>query len=198
MASPETNAAAEVTVATVQPEDVSSNPPQINDHCKIRWRDGEKILLAKVVERRPLIQSRRNKKRKGFGSAAEMEALKAEQIEYYVHYVHHDRRLDEWVTIDKFMLETLVRAEQLQKEKAEQEESKSRPSRRRSNVNSAANKSNQEGSSFSLTGGNWHGNSGDPTLAALEEEHEEATKVKNIGKVVIGAWEVEACTSVLV
>lgn len=37
-----------------------------------------------------------------------------------------------------------------------------------------------------LSGGNWHGE--DPTL---EREHEEATKVKNIEKIVIGKWQVE-------
>lgn len=45
---------------------------------------------------------------------------------------------------------------------------------------------------FSLTGGNFHGHSGDPSLAAYEREHEEATKVKNIDKIVMGEWEVEA------
>ena len=48
---------------------------------------------------------------------------------------------------------------------------------------------------------NWHASSnnnsnntagGDPTLAALEREHEEVTKVKNIERIYIGQWEVEA------
>jgi histone acetyltransferase MYST1 len=48
-----------------------------------------------------------------------------------------------------------------------------------------------------LTGGNWHGGGGhahstDPTLAALEREHEEVTKVKNISKIVLGRHEIEA------
>ena len=41
-------------------------------------------------------------------------------------------------------------------------------------------------------GGNWHGTSGDPALAAFEREHEETTKVKNIEKIIMGEWEVEA------
>jgi|EP00979_Chaetoceros_neogracilis_P012566 histone acetyltransferase MYST1 len=49
---------------------------------------------------------------------------------------------------------------------------------------------------FRIGGGNWHASSqnagGDPTLAALEREHEEATKVKNIEKIYMGCWEVEA------
>ena len=45
-----------------------------------------------------------------------------------------------------------------------------------------------------MSGGNWHHGSsgGDPTLAALEREHEEVTKVKNISKIVLGKYEVEA------
>mmetsp|Transcript_18304 Transcript_18304/g.26958 ORF Transcript_18304/g.26958 Transcript_18304/m.26958 type:complete len:80 (+) Transcript_18304:363-602(+) len=50
-----------------------------------------------------------------------------------------------------------------------------------------------------IGGGNWHASSnnnsnntagGDPTLAALEREHEEVTKVKNIERIYIGQWEV--------
>ena len=47
-------------------------------------------------------------------------------------------------------------------------------------------------SNFAITGGNWHGNSGDPGLAAFELEHEETTKVKNIETIVMGPWQVEA------
>jgi hypothetical protein len=32
----------------------------------------------------------------------------ADQVEYYVHYLGFDRRLDEWLTLDKFQLDTLV------------------------------------------------------------------------------------------
>lgn len=42
-----------------------------------------------------------------------------------------------------------------------------------------------------LSGGNWHGTS-DPAFEQLEREHEETTKVKNIEKIIMGDWEVEA------
>ncbi len=50
---------------------------------------------------------------------------------------------------------------------------------------------------FRIGGGNWHASSSshaskDPQLAALEREHEEVTKVKNIERIYIGQWEVEA------
>jgi histone acetyltransferase MYST1 len=34
---------------------------------------------------------------------------KPNEIEYYIHYKNHDRRLDEWITIDRFILGTLQR-----------------------------------------------------------------------------------------
>lgn len=43
-----------------------------------------------------------------------------------------------------------------------------------------------------LAGGNWHGASGDPALETYEREHEETTKVKNIEKIIMGDYEVEA------
>jgi len=170
-------------------------PLELDDHCKVRWRDGKLVLSCRIVERRPLHE--RRKRKKGGGSATvDIDSLKPEEVEYYVHYVDHDRRLDEWISLDNFLLDTLHRnvdiLEQKAKAAAEAEQQNSnckRPSRRRSSV---ANKSG-EGSSFSLTGGNWHGgNSGDPSMKELEEEHEEATKVKNISKIVMGEWEIEA------
>lgn len=69
--------------------------------------------------------------------------------------------------------------------------SEARPSRRRSsNPNQQQYTENDEPEQTEptdlLSGGNWHGE--DPTL---EREHEEATKVKNIEKIVIGKWQVE-------
>jgi hypothetical protein len=162
-------------------------PLEINDQCQVRWRGGEQVLLARVVERRPR-HARRKRKKGGSNITLDVAMLKPEEIEYYVHYIDHDRRLDEWVTLDGFLLETLQRTEHTEK-KQTSEDSKPRPSRRKSS-NHGSNKTD-EGSSFSLSGGNWHGgNSGDPSLAALEEEHEEATKVKNISRIVMGCWEV--------
>ena len=47
---------------------------------------------------------------------------------------------------------------------------------------------------FTLSGGNWHGRSGggEGSMTALEREHEQATKVKNIEKIIMGKWQVEA------
>jgi histone acetyltransferase MYST1 len=99
--------------------------------------------------------------------------------------------LDEWVTYDKFQLDTLQRAENALEPTAED----TRRLRKRANATvsptAQTTTTNGESSTFSLSGGNWHGSSGDPSFAALEREHEETTKVKNIEKIIMGGWEVE-------
>jgi MOZ/SAS family/MYST family zinc finger domain len=134
-------------------------------------------------------------------------------------------RLDEWVTLDHFHLDTLKRFEpggddptisnitrsssSIAEQDSRQAARESLMIRRRSSaslgshaeptgssiINDNNNDNNnviEASSSFSLTGGNWHGTSGDPALADFEREHEETTKVKNIEKIIMGEWDVEA------
>ena len=103
----------------------------------------------------------------------EEEAL--EDFQYYVHYVGFDRRLDEWVKPERMIIETLETAEQRERSKQEQEEQ------------ARTTRGKKRGASD-------HGHSGgggDAAVLRLEKEHEELTKVKNIGKVQIGKWEVD-------
>jgi histone acetyltransferase MYST1 len=130
----------------------------IDDRCQVKWRDGTEKLWAKVIERRP------SKKSDG-------------ETEYYVHYENHDRRLDEWISFDKFFIETLDK----------QSTELPKATKRRRTVPTTS----EPATEFRMTGGNWHA-SGDPSLAELEKEHEETTKIKNINKVIMGGWEVEA------
>jgi histone acetyltransferase MYST1 len=166
-------------------KDVSLEKPlDVDDKCDVRWRDGNQSLPAKVIERRPLHCRKRKKKDP---TVPPVEDLKPEEIEYYVHYVDHDRRLDEWVTLDKFLLETLERAEKVPEPTAED----ARRLRRRSSANLETSAAANGDATAILSGGNWRGGSGDPSFAALEREHEETTKVKNIEKIYMGGWEVE-------
>jgi len=128
---------------------------EIGDTCLVKWRDGVQQLEATIIE------TRTKKKRKSTGE---------EETEYYVHYKNHDRRLDEWIPISSFVMESLKKAP-----KPSTEESSSRP--RRTTVETSRTSPNT---------------AVDPTLAALEQEHEETTKVKNISKIYIGGWLVEA------
>jgi histone acetyltransferase MYST1 len=135
----------------------------IGDRCQVKWRNGRETLWAKVVERR---------ERKKYHNKGELE--------YYVHYEHHDRRLDEWITYDNFLLETYEK---------KRDEPPQAAKRRRTLPPVVV--SSIPVTEFRMTGGNFHV-SGDPSLAELEREHEEITRVKNINKVIIADWEVEA------
>ena len=267
-------AAASSSAEEAQASSFTAVPPaplQVHDRCQVQWRGGEQNLWAVVVARRPH-RSRTTTSKSSSSSSSktlatkrkrphlldgtlDLNSLPLDQIDYYVHYVDHDRRLDEWVTYDKFRLETLERhREETPPEQAAAEETeepddddeddaetdegrRSRSTtpipggttdagtagggggahddrlltRRRSSASIGGggdrsersfggdNNNNESSSTFSFTGGNWHGSGGgssgtqnDPAAAAFEREHEETTKVKNIEKIVMGCWEVEA------
>lgn len=69
-------------------------PLQIHDRCQVQWREEQgEFLDAIVVHRRP----RHHRKRKNSNNSKKNEAtidldsLPAEELEYYVHYINHDR-----------------------------------------------------------------------------------------------------------
>jgi len=163
---------------------------QIGDRCSVTWRDGSKKVAVIVEKRIP------NGHKRSSSPPSSCEATKTREneveeketydktkkkndvkSEYYVHYVDHDRRLDEWLTMDKFDLSTL---EKTKVEAINSHDGSSRRSRR-----DKRRKTNDEDASN-------HGGGMEQSLAALEHEHEEITKVKNISKIVLGDWEVEA------
>ncbi|KAL7580351.1 hypothetical protein ACA910_004380 [Epithemia clementina (nom. ined.)] len=105
-------------------------PLNIGDKCEVTWRNGERTLDAVVIERRPYRPKRRRLTlRDGGGETTDsgVEGLTAvvaaaapsppppppqqqqHPLEYYVHYEGYDRRLDEWIPIHKFVLDTLER-----------------------------------------------------------------------------------------
>ena len=144
---------------------------------------------------------------------------------YFMNY-YFDRRLDEWIPIQRFDMNTIERIIQTNPHENGHLSSSSSPSQKVGNGNhdndtttkSAANdtngaqthtrrtrqstssSNNQNANSinndYRIGGGNWHASSSnssvDPQLAALEREHEEVTKVKNIERIYMGQWEVEA------
>jgi histone acetyltransferase MYST1 len=126
-------------------------------------------------------------------------------------------RLDEWVTLDKFNLETLQPCSTTAEDGDHSSAVRRRSSASATGAAGSSNKKNGEhppynnsssitdtGESggttptttiapFAMTGGNWHrSNSGDPATTAFEQEHEETTKVKNIEKIVMGSYQVAA------
>lgn len=80
----------------------TSTPLQIGDTCVVLWRDESTSLKAKIIERRRTRSSAKANKSVGgeppskktkadVGDAGGEENLTAEDFDYYVHYVEHDR-----------------------------------------------------------------------------------------------------------
>lgn len=103
--------------------------------------------------------------------------------EYYVHYVEFNRRLDEWVSLDQLDLDGKVKIDLPKKDKVRKKLEKAHEGRKM--TRQAKRKLNE------LTDSNdGHGESS-AAMKALEKEHEEITKVKNIQKIELGKYEID-------
>jgi hypothetical protein len=82
----------EVTAAPAADPSSDPNPPPpapllIHDRIQVKWRDGQQNLPAVIIERRP------SKKRKRM-EIVDIDCLPADGVEYYVHYIDHDRYVE--------------------------------------------------------------------------------------------------------
>ena len=159
---------------------------QIGDRLYVSWRDGQK-QQGEVIEKRKLKRS-----------SSEIDVY-----EYYIHFPNFDRRLDEWVTIDRILLDIpITNDDVLDTQLASKQHKKSTSQKRKSSYTyeqTATNTTtttdpnaitttatsttatnelvavNKEVKDFNL-------------LQTLEKEHEEITKVKNIQSIILGKW----------
>jgi hypothetical protein len=74
---------------TIESEVTMDKPLNIDDKCDVRWRGGDQKLPAIIIERRP--QNYRKRKTKKDPAVPAVDHLKPEEVDYYVHYVDHDR-----------------------------------------------------------------------------------------------------------
>ncbi|KAH3767691.1 HAM group protein [Pelomyxa schiedti] len=91
--------------------------------------------------------------------------------EFYVHFLEFNRRLDEWVTEARLALPT--RTEPRRRPTDVESRKPARPSKRR--IEDIGQKGADE----------------DSRVSALEKEHEEVTKVKNVKTIEIGRYEID-------
>jgi len=99
--------------------------------------------------------------------------------EVYVHYVEFNRRLDEWVSIDKVDVSSVQAKEKSEEkphhvEKGPENRKITRNLKRKYEELNHLQKQDE-----------------DSKLAALEKEHEEITKVKNINTIELGRYEID-------
>lgn len=176
-------AEAEQALLIKEPLDVGTKAPCI-------WRDG-KHQECEIIERR---------KKPG-----------TETYEYYVHYSTFNRRLDEWVTFDRFESTALRKAEKKRLSRKAASERAANASRAKNEKKRKDNKKRRassvtvaDGGGGNGAGGNGGGNGaggggvivdGEKTKAdkpVEEKQHEEATKVKNIQTIVVGPYGINA------
>lgn len=126
----------------------------VNDKYVCIWKSGQKFPAEVVAKRRKDESDRLNDSNDGL----------PQDYEYYIHYINFDRRLDEWISIDRFDFETPI-------ENNETNTNKKRVKRK----HDGEEKDEKESSS----------------IVTAEQEHEEITKVKNIQSISFGRYEVE-------
>lgn len=119
------------------------------------WRNGQQHP-GEIIERR-LTKKRR-------------DGESDNTYEYYVHFPSFDRRLDEWVSIDRINREVTLSGN-------DHDDHGGKAKRAKKRSDDAAESSRREEK--------------EQMLANLEKEHEEITKVKNIQTIVMGKYEIE-------
>ncbi|KAL9643505.1 hypothetical protein ABK040_010119 [Willaertia magna] len=102
--------------------------------------------------------------------------LESDPVQFYVHYIDFDRRLDEWTTAENFNLDE--DEEELAKKEEENRVERKITRHMKRTYNEIHNITSDDVEN-------------DPVQAALEKEHEEFTKVKNIQRIQFGKYEVD-------
>ena len=147
----------------------------VGDRYNVTSRRGDK-MAGEVVDKRPLKQFRLISTQ----SLTLLEActdLGAAECEYYIHYPGHDRRLDEWVTIERVDVQTAVKID------GSDDRNGSKRLKR--------SKSDGDTSILAATGEGAKREEKLALLQSLERENEEITKVKNLHKINLGKYDVE-------
>lgn len=146
-------------------ETTNTSHVYIGNTYLVSWRNGQ-ILPATIVDRRPV-------KRKQKLQA--QESAEHEIYEYYVHYTNYDRRLDEWVTIDRIDLDT----------NCNDDNGDSSP-----RTKASTKKMKRKLEDISIAGATTVREDKLALLSNLEKEYEEITKVKNIQTIEMGKFEI--------
>lgn len=133
------------------------------DKFIVSWRNGQKHP-GEVIETRPA----RSASRPGSAKENGHRSSNGSDLEYYIHYIHFDRRLDEWVSRDRIDYSNPIVEE-----------------------TAASNEGNKKGRKKRKIEETTEREEKAVLLANLEKEHEEITKVKNIHCIELGKYEVE-------
>ena len=135
----------------------------IGNSYLVAWRNGQ-VQQATIIDRRPIKKKHKHQVQ---------ETTEQESFEYYVHYTNYDRRLDEWVTIDRINLDASCNGDNGDASPR----AKSGTKKMKRKLEDISGASSQREDKLAL-------------LSNLEKEYEEITKVKNIQTIEMGKFEI--------
>ncbi len=139
----------------------------IGDRYLVTWRNGQHHV-GEVVEIRSCVR----KKKDSLPSLGQLD--EAEDLEFYIHYPSFDRRLDEWVTIERINTDAVVALDSVEVSIKQHKKGK----RKQDETSNFDFKRDDRDDKESM-------------LLALEKENEEITKVKNIQSIILGKYDIE-------
>lgn len=91
---------------------------------------------------------------------AQFDGLKAREIDYYVHFIGYDRRLDQWMELDKFDLQTLEKEKKSANEESHDNDSSNSDNPTTPNPSRRSRRDRRRSSS--ICGGAYSMNDGNP------------------------------------
>lgn len=153
----------------------------VGSRYSVAWRDG-KPYPGEIVDTRPSKKA----SSKSSSKSSDVSSLKPNELEYYVHFPGFDRRLDEWVTLDRIDTKSGqlsqggphggVKNGASPHGATSSAEKDIKKKRKLSDIPQDI----KEGQLLEKNA----------EIAKLEKEAEEITKVKNIPKIIMGKFEV--------
>jgi histone acetyltransferase MYST1 len=134
-------------------EETADGTIEIGGMYMVAWRNGQQHPAKIIVQR---------------------QSQEGARVEYYVHYIHHDRRLDEWVGVDRIDLTSGVGT--ISDLHDIGPHGKNKKTKRKLEDMTGSSSFREEKVAI---------------LSQLEKEHEETTKVKNIQRIELGRYEMD-------
>lgn len=163
----------------------------IGSRYSVSWRDGRQYPGEIVDKRRS--KSTSSKSSSTSSKTTDISSLRPNELEYYVHFPGFDRRLDEWVTLDRIDTksgqlaasgsQSAVKSGASPHNGANSSAEKDLKKKRKMSDVQVETKESKDPKDGQLSEKN-------AEIAKIEKEAEEITKVKNIPKIIMGKFEV--------
>jgi histone acetyltransferase MYST1 len=159
---------------------------EIGSKHLVTWKNGH-AYEAEIIEKRPYKSSRVDDKSASSSSSSAPTGIGLNRLysyEYYIHYIDFDRRMDEWITIDRIQVTSSMNSSSilsLNSNKAALSKVNNLRNRKHEYMNAHTKHASDSASNTT----------NDAQLLILEKEHEEMTKIKNINSIIMSKYEID-------